>query len=425
MPTFHVSSINASTVVSKTDFHHARSDRSQRRLFTKLAATLLVTGALLGPNAFADDAAEKTPASEPAAKAISYDNDVLPIFRKACLGCHQSGKRMGDYLMTDFAALVRGGETGQAAIVPGDVNASYLIQQITPHDGKAEMPKAPWPALSSVEVETIRNWIAQGAVNDSPTDIGPTFDAENPPVYVNAPVVTSVAVSPDSKWIAAAGHHEVILIDATNGQTAGRLIGMSPRVNTVRFSPDSTRLAVAAGTPAELGELQVWDVASRELKLSVPVGSDTLSGARWSPDGTRIAFGSVNSVRVVSAETGEEVLFQGAHEDWVIDTAFTSDGTHIVSVARDMTCKLTEVATQRFIDNVTSITPGALAGGLSSIAAHHERNEILVGGADGVAKVYRVFRETARKIGDDANLIRALPPLNGRIFSVEIGRAHV
>ena len=418
MRTFIVASNYASSINSKLTAHQPGLQRSNRRLPVAIALLFALAG--IAGNARGDEPAEKSPPSDPAAKAISYDADVQPIFRKACLGCHQSGKRMGEFLMTDFASLIRGGETGQAAIVPGNPDASYLIRQITPHDGKAEMPKAPWPALSSVEVETIRNWITQGAVNDSPTDVGPTFDAENPPVYQNAPVVTSIAVSPDSKWIAVAGHHEVILIDAATGETAGRLIGMSPRINTVRFSPDSTRLAVAAGTPAELGELQVWDIASRELKLSIPVGSDTLSGARWSPDGTRIAFGSVNTVRVVNAETGEEVLFQGAHDNWVIDTAFTSDGSHLVSVARDMTCKLTEVATQRFIDNVTSITPGALSGGLNSVAAHHERNEILVGGADGVAKVYRVFRETARVIGDDANLIRALPPLNGRIFSVAI-----
>ena len=33
-----------------------------------------------------------------------------------------------------------------------------------------------------------------------------------------------------------------------------------------------------------------------------------------------------------------------------------------------MSVKLTEVATQRFMDNVTSITPGALKGGLMAIA---------------------------------------------------------
>ncbi len=85
-----------------------------------------------------------------------------------------------------------------------------------------------------------------------------------------------------------------------------------------------------------------------------------------------------------------------------------------------MSCKLTEVETERFIDNITSITPGALSGGLSSVVAHPQRNEIFVGGADGIAKVYRVFRETARKIGDDANLVRKMPKMPGRIFSVAI-----
>ena len=87
-----------------------------------------------------------------------------------------------------------------------------------------------------------------------------------------------------------------------------------------------------------------------------------------------------------------------------------------------MSCKLTEVETERFIDNITSITPGALSGGLSSIKAHPQRNEIFVGGADGIAKVYRVFRQTARKIGDDANLVRKFPILPGRISSVAISQ---
>ncbi len=42
------------------------------------------------------------------------------------------------------------------------------------------------------------------------------------------------------------------------------------------------------------------------------------------------------------------------------------------------------------------------------MAKHPLRDEILVGGADGIPKIYRVFRETERKIGDDANLIAAL-----------------
>ena len=118
-------------------------------------------------------------------------------------------------------------------------------------------------------------------------------------------------------------------------------------------------MAALGGTPGERGELQIWDIASSSLDLSQMVTYDTLSGGSWSPDGSKIAFGATdNVVRAVDSTTGEQVLFQGAHEDWVRDTTFTPDSTHVISVTSDVSCKLTEVATERFIDNITSITPG-------------------------------------------------------------------
>jgi hypothetical protein len=59
---------------------------------------------------------------------------------------------------------------------------------------------------------------------------------------------------------------------------------------------------------------------------------------------------------------------------------------------------------------------------VQTVARHPTRDEIIVGGADGVPKVYRIFRLTKRVIGDDANLIRALPAMTGRIFSVAVSR---
>ncbi|MEM9646515.1 MAG: c-type cytochrome domain-containing protein, partial [Planctomycetota bacterium] len=338
-----------------------------------------------------------------------------------CFGCHQGAKQQGDYDMTAFASLSVGGESGQAAIVPGKPDESYLLDQIVVHDGYAEMPKDPFKPLSDVEVDTIRNWIAQGAINDSPASSGPRFDSDHPPQYIGAPTLPSVDVSPDGKRIALAGFHEVLVRDTEDQELIGRWIGMSPRINSVRFSPDGKRLAAVGGTPGERGEVQVWDVASGKLQLSLPVTYDSLTGVSWSPDGKMIAFGATdNVVRAIDSETAEQLLFQGAHEDWVRGTAFTHDGSHLVTVARDMSCKLTEVATERFVDNITSITPGALSGGLSGVASHPSRNEIVIGGADGIVKVYRVFRETQRRIGDDANLIRSLPAMTGRIFSVAV-----
>src|SRR6185437_7968927 len=168
-------------------------------------------------------------------------------------------------------------------------------------------------------------------------------------------------------------------------------------------SPSGDRLAVTGGQPGRMGEVQVWNVAKKKLTLSVPVTFDTVYGASWSPDGTKIAFGCAdNSVRAIDAKTGEQVLFQGSHSDWALDTVFSTDGSHLMTVGRDRTAKLIEVATQRFVDNITSITPGALKGGIQAVARHPKRDEIVVGGADGVPRVYRVFRQTARVIGDDS-----------------------
>jgi WD40 repeat protein len=78
--------------------------------------------------------------------------------------------------------------------------------------------------------------------------------------------------------------------------------------------------------------------------------------------------------------------------------------------------KLVEVATQRFIDNITSITPGALKGGLAAVDRHPAKDELLIGGADGVPKIYQMLRTKARVIGDDFNLIKAYEPVPGRIY---------
>src|SRR5437762_9471968 len=80
-------------------------------------------------------------AAEPATD-VSFFRDVLPILRqKNCTGCHQPAKQGGDYVMTEFASLLKGGESGDAAVVPGNPDKSYLIEQIMPAGGKAAMPK--------------------------------------------------------------------------------------------------------------------------------------------------------------------------------------------------------------------------------------------------------------------------------------------
>ncbi len=355
----------------------------------------------------------------PELKPVSYWNDVLPIFKANCLGCHQPAKLQGDYCMTDFQSLVVGGESKEPAIVSGHPESSYLMTEITPVQGHAEMPKK-GPPLANAEIDLIKRWISEGAIDDSPLQ-PPMYSDDHPPTYTRGPVITAIDFSPDGSRLAVTGFNEALLLDTTDWSLNSRLIGLSQRLESVRFSPDGSMLAVSAGQPGVAGELQIWNVPDHKLLLSRILSFDTLFGISWSPDASLLAFAtSDNVVRAIDTTTGEPRLRQGTHEDWPRATTFSVDGSHLISGGRDMTVKLTEVATERFIDNVTSITPGVLQGGVNSIVRHPYRDEILVGGSDGAAKLYRVFRQTARKIGDDANLLHTLPQMKGRIFSVAI-----
>ena len=57
---------------------------------------------------------------------------------------------------------------------------------------------------------------------------------------------------------------------------------------------------------------------------------------------------------------------------------------------------------------------------MSAVGRHPTRDEIVVVGSDGEPKLYRVFRQTIRVIGDDSNLIRKFPPMPGRVYSAAI-----
>jgi WD40 repeat protein len=358
-------------------------------------------------------------ADEPTSStAPSFQKDVLPILRANCFACHQDAKKLGGYLMTDFGTMLHGGETGSAAIVPGKSAESHLIHEISPIDGKSEMPKNGKP-LSPIEIDIITRWIDTGASNDT-VATGPRYSANNLPAYVQPPTLAAIDFSKDGQYIALSGFHETLILRTDNWSLHKRLVGLSPRVESIRYSPDGKWLAVAAGEQGVSGELQIWNAQTLELHQSTQFGSDTLFGINWSPDSQLISFGMAdNTVRAITME-GKQVLYQRAHEDWPRATAFTTAGTFLLSASRDRTVKLTEVATERFIDNVTSITPGALRGGVQAIARHPFRDEIVVGGADGTPKIYRVFRQTARVIGDDANLVQQLDPMPGRIFDVAV-----
>ncbi|WP_145195432.1 c-type cytochrome domain-containing protein [Planctomycetes bacterium Poly30] len=377
-----------------------------------MALLLFVAPSLLSPQ-------EAAPAQEPAQEPVSFERDLLPIFAAHCQGCHQPARSSGDVRLVVHGDLL-GGDA--PLVVPGSAAESLLLEVIASEDGlPASMPPEGEP-LDAATVDLVRRWIDEGATDDAQAVPAEARNGAGEPIYTRPPVVTSLAYSPDGATLAVSGRGEVLLHRADAEapfDPLARLVGLSDRIEAIAFSPDGARLAVSGGVPAVRGEVQIWDVAKEELLLSKQLTFDTLHGVSWSGDGTLVAVGCADhTVRVLEAATGKEVLFQGAHADWVLGTAFSSDDSHLITVSRDRSMKLIKVESQQFIDNITSITPGALRGGLMSVARRPGRDELLVGGADGAPKTYRTYREKKRVIGDDFNLLRAFERLPGRVFSV-------
>ncbi|MDP7107691.1 MAG: c-type cytochrome domain-containing protein, partial [Roseibacillus sp.] len=260
-------------------------------------------------------------------RPVSYWNDVRPLMQASCQGCHQPAKAKGDYILTDVKRLIEGGESDEAAVLPGKPDESLLIEQIIPDDeGKAEMPPKE-EALHETEIDLLRRWIAEGAVDDTPENAFQKYDMKNPPVYAVPPVVTSMDYSPDGSLLAVAGFHEILIHKADGSELVGRLVGLSERIESVAFSPDGSMVAATGGLPGRMGEVQVWNVAKKTLKVSVPVTYDTVYGVAWSPDSKLVSFGcSDNTLRAIQVSNGKQVLFMGGHNDWVLDSVFSRDG---------------------------------------------------------------------------------------------------
>lgn len=99
----------------------------------------------------------------------------------------------------------------------------------------------------------------------------------------------SLAFSPDGRRLATGAGDNVIVWDAETGKLLLTLKGHRSDVNSVAFSPDSTRLVSASGYLPEPGEVKVWDVATGKELLTLKLRSTSWRCPAW--PGVQMASG--------------------------------------------------------------------------------------------------------------------------------------
>lgn len=95
----------------------------------------------------------------PGAPVRVMAKEELPaVLESRCFDCHGPDQQKGKLRLDSMAAALRGGDSGEKTVVPGDSAASYLIELVTSSDKEHRMPPK-GDRLTEGEIASLRAWI--------------------------------------------------------------------------------------------------------------------------------------------------------------------------------------------------------------------------------------------------------------------------
>ncbi len=130
--------------------------RCGRRTRPGIAVALVFPVILLGAVARGDDGKAN------ADRVDFFESKVRPVLVEHCYKCHsaQAKSPKGGLRLDSLDGMKKGGDTGPA-VVPGDADASLLVQAIRYQDEQTRMP--PKGKLPDATIATLEQWVRSGA----------------------------------------------------------------------------------------------------------------------------------------------------------------------------------------------------------------------------------------------------------------------
>lgn len=309
------------------------------------------------------------------AAEVKFEEDVAPVLRAYCVGCHNAESPENGLSVETFAALKKGGDD-RANPLEGGANSFFLKsveKRARPH-----MPPKDEPQPTASELEALRAWMAAGAPGPR-EDVSILEKLVVPKIEsaVKALPVTAASWSPDGKLMAVASGGKIELKSGLKAK-ARVVIDFGSKVNAVVFSRDGKLLIVAGGVTGLRGAAKVFDTKSGAFVREFPGHKDALFDAELSPDGKILATAGYDRViRLWEAANGKLLRSISVHNGAVFDLAFDPSGKVLASASADQTVKLWRVS-----DGVRLDTLNQPQGELNAVAFTPDGKHILAAGND-------------------------------------------
>lgn len=328
---------------------------------------------------------------------VSFEKEILPIFRQSCLACHSDSEANGELVMETPDKLRVGGDSG-AAIVPGNAAESLLLK-LAAHQEESFMPPPDndvnAPTLTSQQLGLLRLWINQGANAGSQSESPSPQQWKSIPKNLG-PVYTAV-ISPDGQYVAASRANQLFIYHLASGRLVGTLVDSSLEspaahrdlIQSLAWGRDSTMLASGG-----FREVKIWEKPLDARTGSFPTGSMTTALAtsvdlKWLA--TARADHAIQLWNLETAQAGPKLT---GHQDTITSLCFTPDGHRLISASLDKTIRswnYVEESQAEVLDVPTPIHAIELVPSVSPTKdAPHPPQLLVAGGTDKVLRAWSV-----------------------------------